>query len=70
MERICTFMGGAQNYKYMGNKCQKGKLKKRLEQDYKINQMLDAQLIEKISVLVKEKEVQTKDLESFSKLEN
>lgn len=32
--------------------------------------MLDAQIIEKISVLVKEKEVQTKDLESFSKLEN
>lgn len=63
-------MGGAQNYKYMGSKCQKGKKKKRLEQDYKINQMLDAQLIEKISVLVKEKEVQTKDLESFSKLEN
>lgn len=68
MGRICTFMGGAQNYKYMGNKCQRGK--NRVEQDYEINQMLDAQLIEKIAVLVKGKEVQTKDLQSFSNTEN
>ena len=65
MGKICTFMGGARNYNYMGNKCQRRK--NRVEQDYKINQMLDAQLIEKISVLVKEI---YKDLQSISNLEN
>lgn len=41
-----------------------------VEQDYEINQMLDAQLIEKIYVLVRGKEVQTKDLQNFSNVEN
>lgn len=41
-----------------------------VEQDYEINQMLDAQLIEKMYVLVRGKEVQTKDLQNFSNVEN
>lgn len=68
MGRICTIMGGAQNYKYTGNKCQRGK--NGVEQDHEINPMLDAQLIEKTSVLIKGKEVQTKDLQRFSKVES
>lgn len=56
---------GAQNYKYMENKCQRGK--NGVEQDY---EMLDAQLTEKIYVLVRGKEVQTKDLQNFSNAQN
>lgn len=52
-----------------GIRAREGK-KTGVEQDYEINQMLDAQLIEKIYVLVRGKEVQTKDLQNFSHVEN